>query len=306
MDSNQTFTMSPRDTFTERYKISKVLGRGTYGTVYTGNRICDSLPVVIKTIRKYRIDPAARELPLEVSFLHRLSHIKGVIRLIDACISHKQLIIVMEHIESSMDLHKLMQRKMLAPELTRSLFRQLVETVIECHAAGIIHRDIKTENILFDPSTETIKLIDFGCASYAKEFYPTMKGTPLYHPPEVFRTRIYHSEAATVWSLGLVLFTMANGVFPDYHIRKLTKEEVETVTFREKVPEQCQDLIQLLLKYDWKERLSLKNVLDHPYLASCSNGIVPCPIVRGNTCLPEPVCPGFTSEGQSTPSASIV
>ena len=268
--------MSEKNTFTQRYTISHVLGEGGFGKVYAGTRNQDSLPVAIKVIGNFRMNPALKRPPLEVRLLHKLSHIKGVIRLIDACYSGGSLIIVMERVENAMDLLAFAEKHTLTPELTRSLFRQLVETVIECHSAGVVHRDIKPENILIDVRTNTIKLIDFGCACYFKEFQSNLKGTPEYQPPELFRDGRCRNVSSTIWSLGVTLYVLCADRFPYDDIWELEKLDAEDITFPEGVPMQCQDLIRSILKFDPNERPSLEEVLLHPYLRTQSSVSTGC------------------------------
>lgn len=89
-------------------------------------------------------------VPLEVCLLRQLSHVPGVVRLLDACdASEDVFFVVMERMESSQDLFDFITERGALPEpAARNFFRQVVETVLQCHRAGVIHRDIKVFHII--------------------------------------------------------------------------------------------------------------------------------------------------------------
>ena len=115
-----------------------------------------------------------RRVPLELKLLSQVQSISGVIRLLDFYERHDSFIYVMEKPSPCKDLFDFITEKgMLEEQMARNFFRQVVETVIACHRKGIIHRDIKDENLLVDLKTLDLKLIDFGSGSYLRPGYYT-------------------------------------------------------------------------------------------------------------------------------------
>ena len=111
-----------------------------------------------------------RRVPLELKLLTHVQSVTGVIKLLDFYERQDSFIYVMEKPAPCKDLFDFITAKgMLDEHLARNFFRQVVETVIACHRKGVIHRDIKDENLLVNLKTLDLKLIDFGSGSYLKD-----------------------------------------------------------------------------------------------------------------------------------------
>ena len=98
----------------------------------------------------------------------------------------------------------------------RVIFRQVVESCAQLHSHGVLHRDIKDENILVNLKTLETKIIDFGCATdfCPDTEYETFSGTPEFCAPEIFTTGKYRGESSTVWTLGTLLYVILIGDIP--------------------------------------------------------------------------------------------
>merc|ERR1711978_808426 len=156
------------------YRVGDVLGRGGFGTVYAGVRVIDGAPVAIKHVAKNKVTDwttlVGRKVPMELKLLHSVQSVEGVIKLLDFYERNDSFIYVMERPSDCKDMFDFItEKKYLEENLARNFFRQIVQTVLACHSKGVIHRDIKDENILVDLVTGNLKLIDFGSGALLKE-----------------------------------------------------------------------------------------------------------------------------------------
>ena len=134
-----------------------------YDIVYSTIVCSESLNFTILQLNECRV-------PLELKLLSQVQIVPGVIRLVDFYERTDSVIYVMEKPSPCKDLFDFITEKgMLEEQLARNFFRQVVETVMACHSRGVIHRDIKDENLLVDLRTLDLKLIDFGSGAYMKE-----------------------------------------------------------------------------------------------------------------------------------------
>jgi serine/threonine protein kinase len=203
-----------------RYVLHELLARGSVGYVFRGSARADGYPVAVKMLKpELMSDPEvfARFLQ-ERSILTSVSH-RHVVRVLDLVVEGERAGIVMELVRGQDLRHHLSGRCTLPPAQSVHFARQLLEGAAAVHAAGIIHRDVKPENVLVDASEDEVilKLTDFGIARLS--YRPTLTrqasllGTPEYMAPELAHIAPV-TPAADLYSIGIVLYEMLAGRTP--------------------------------------------------------------------------------------------
>lgn len=188
------------------------IGRGSQGSVYTVRSLLDGSVAVLKRLQIG--DEIARASALrEAEHMLRVQH-AAVVGCRECFVDGDELCIVMEYCEGG-DLRlriKLarMGGSLFAEEQVLMWLAQLALALHHVHERGLLHRDLKTENV-FISSAGLLKLGDFGIARGlgASELAATVVGTPYYMSPELFRGQPYAHEA-DVWALGCILVEMCS------------------------------------------------------------------------------------------------
>jgi len=264
--------------FRKLYEITGVVGVGGGGTVYAGIRRYDGLKVAIKQVPKTKVKRwgrvQGRMVPIEFELLDKVSdgH-KGIVQMIDWYERRSSYVLVMERPERHIDLFDyLNQAGPIREPIVRDLFIQILDAIIHCHNNGVLHRDIKDENILLSKKNDDAKcafeakLIDFGCGTRLKDTcYTEFAGTPEFYPPEWFRERRYDGKRASVWSLGVLLYTMTQGEVPFPKERDITRCELRFKSAVQ-VARHIRDFIRWLLNPDERSRPTFSAILQHPWI----------------------------------------
>ncbi|MBC7843600.1 MAG: protein kinase [Gemmatimonadaceae bacterium] len=214
-----TTTIAIGSLVAERYEIRSVLGSGGAGVVYKAfDRELGEL-VALKTLHPEAVaqDPAAVErLKSEIRLARRITH-RGVVRIYDLGEHEGTYFLSMEFVAGTV-LSDLLERDTRLPlDAVISIARQLARALEVAHAEGIIHRDIKPQNIMLRPDG-TLKVMDFGIARLAVRTAQLTQvgmavGTPGYMAPEQLMDADVDARA-DLYACGVVLYECITGVLP--------------------------------------------------------------------------------------------
>ena len=177
----------------------------------------------------------------------------------------------MEYLSDYQDLFEhIGEVKLMSPVDARNLMIQVVDVCNYLICKGVDHRDIKDENVLYNPRTKQVKLIDFGSASLlSTERYTKYQGTEVYLPPEYYTTNSYSALPATTWALGCLAYTVLNGERP-FPTPKDVQAHTKLKFLNPKLAQEDKDFLEDLLKIRESERLLPNNIPGHPWLGLVS------------------------------------
>ncbi|XP_073689341.1 serine/threonine-protein kinase pim-1-like [Garra rufa] len=263
---------SSDDYIFSRYTIGDQLGKGGFGVVYEGRRLDDDLKVALKYVTKTTntecivIPDHPNPLPKEIALTilaNKGPSVPEIIRLLDWTDHPDHFVMVLECPSPCENLLEFIRRQggSLDEETTRKIMRQVAHAANMCYLRGVLHRDVKLQNLLINRETSEVKLIDFGCGDILRRTpYWSYCGTAAYSPPEYHRMRKYYGGPATVWSLGVVMFTLLCGRLPcDYDLFLLEYKQWS----KPGLSKECCHLLRALLHEKPSRRLGLGRIMSH-------------------------------------------
>ncbi|GAA5985682.1 hypothetical protein JCM11641_001473 [Rhodosporidiobolus odoratus] len=264
------------------YILLHTLGEGEFGKVKLGvhaERWGED--VAIKLIRRGNVDTAQRgeKVRREIEVLKMVRH-PNIVRLYDVIETDKYIGIVLEYASGGELFDHILAHRYLKERDASRLFAQLISGVSYLHSKGVVHRDLKLENLLLDRNRNVI-ITDFGFANRFNESHVdlmvTSCGSPCYAAPElVVQDGKYVGTAVDVWSCGVILYAMLAGYLPydddpanpeGDNINLLYKYILSTpLIFPEWITEEPRHLLLCMLVPDPTKRCTIQDVARHSWL----------------------------------------
>ena len=253
------------------YKFGRMIGRGAFGKVNIGLNILTGRIVAIKSFNKQNLsnEKAKRKILYETNLMRGLYH-PSVTKILETFETDKYMLIIMEYISGGNLQNFVKKRRKLCEKTARILYRQLIQGIKYIHSKGIVHRDIKLENILLDLNN-IVKICDFGVGKLTQKGQKLLDqcGTPVYMAPEIIKGDGYEGFPVDVWSSGVALYIMLSGNIPfnrdkthdlQSAIMNLPYKKIDDVS------ESANDLLQNILEKDPNKRFTPDQILEHPWM----------------------------------------
>jgi len=223
----------PEESFGIRrhYKAKEILGKGGSAVVHAATQVNTGTVYAIKCFKKSVGDVSA--IRRELSLLTDLRHHPNIVTIHDFFHDETCNYIVLDYMNRGDLMGYVVAKKRLLEFEAKNIARGLLSAIGHCHALGIVHRDIKPDNLLIDVSGN-VKLTDFGLSRKVtterragvlrRHLMITYCGTKDYMSPEMLSGRPYWKEV-DIWGVGIVIFIMLGGYHPFHHEKREVKEK---------------------------------------------------------------------------------
>ncbi len=262
-DNNQDTTVRRK---VGKWKLEELLGEGSSASVYLAEDTQTGYAGAVKVVdieklgAKYKNvwspDTIVDLLYQEALIMAEMSH-KNIVKVYEAFVSKKHFYICMEYIVgvSGVDI---IPSGGLSERSAIKIVWQILSAVEFFHSRDVVHGDVKLDNIMIDPKTGCVKLVDFGFARRVQSG-KTVKAigwTRIYAPPEGHRTgRI--SKAWDIWSCGISLYILLTGYFPfGNNIHDWTSGQTPEIMIPRNLSEECVELLLAMLQIAPERRVT--------------------------------------------------
>jgi serine/threonine protein kinase len=271
------------DSLNLKYDIEDTIGTGVSVVKKAVNKTTKkeyAVKFLQKQVKGQNIPRTA--LDNEIELLKTISH-PSIVQLYETVEDTSTIYLIMELIKGSdlFDINDFLGT--LRPSSVAALLTPLLNALSYLHSRGIVHHDIKPENIIVDYTLNTLKLTDFGSAKLcSKTTEGAVGGTLNYMAPEVLLNmrgaRHVCDKSVDIWGIGILTYLLISGNHP-FDSKKSNQNilnRIITGKFKfqepiwEKVPKECKDFIKKCLVVDPKKRATVEQLLKHPWIVTQS------------------------------------
>merc|ERR1711990_3491 len=277
--------------FNNKFEIVKSLGEGNTSKVYLAKHIGTEDYAAIKILKEEflrRDQDSILSVHNEITILKNLQH-QGIIQMYEygdagqvvkpsGRVIENLVYIVMEFVQGGLLFDLCQSMGAMGEDAGRFFLHQMLDSVEFMHSRQVVHRDLKLENILVDDNLN-LKLADFGFACYKNiNALNSYRGTMTYMAPEIKEGEQYKGTNVDMFSIGVILFIIVQGIFP---FKEARKEEYfynlilqgKTDLYFQKVngtdlSEDFKDLILQLFSYNGDSRPQVDAIRNHPWMQS--------------------------------------
>ncbi|KAJ2079210.1 hypothetical protein H4R24_003934 [Coemansia sp. RSA 988] len=266
------------------YRNFVKIGQGASGGVYTAQPVGSPNIVAIKQMNLLK--QPKKDLIINEILVMRESKHKNIVNFIDSFLHRGDLWVVMEYMEGG-SLTDVVTNNLMTEGQIATVCRETLEGLEHLHAKGVIHRDIKSDNVLLSMNGD-IKLTDFGfCAQITESMAKrtTMVGTPYWMSPEVVMRKEYGPKV-DVWSLGIMAIEMVEGEPPYLNENPLRALYLIATTGTPKIqnPESLspvfRDFLSKALEVSAEKRPNATELLRHQFLQKADPLRSLAPLIR--------------------------
>lgn len=274
-----------RRKFHEAYEIGRMLGQGSFATVYEVIDRDDEKRYAGKIVSRHRLHSSndLRHFENEVRILQDLSH-PHIIQLHELYKTRDQYVVITELLHGGELFERLCEKECYTEMEARNVVRTVFEAVAFLHERNIAHRDLKPENLLLVERTDDmqVKIADFGLAVNVTTpcSLVTMCGSPPFMAPEIVNHQNY-DERVDHWSLGVIVYYLLGGYNP-FHMDSVraTYQQIRQGAYQfnaedwDGISPDAKHMIAGLLTRNVHQRTTVQSCLLHPWMTGRGDDLI--------------------------------